>query len=508
MKKSIKKFMSLSLLLAILIGVSACQKEEKSSNSTDTGKETTGQDSSVSTNSPTSDSAAQPAKQDKSDFPLVFIEGGFYGLKDASGNVLAEAKYDYISEQIDSDRVLVVKEQKWGYLDKDGKEVISLSYERAFPFADGLAQVMIDGKYGFINTNNEVIIPAEYPQALNLRGGFAKAEVGDNQWVLFDSHGTKLSSYENIFYFTEGRAEFQKDGKYGFLDESGKEVIPAIYEKADAFTESLSAVKKDGKYGAIDKSGKELLPFEYSSLQIDGADQIWFVKDNEWGMMKADGTVVIPGDYAFYESFEGDVKIAPFSKEGDTFGFIDKNGKQVTDFIYEYGTTRVSEGAAAVLKDGLWGMIDGEGKEILPPSMDYEEIFSFSQGLALVSKDNKVGYIDKQGKVVIPLIYDYPGETFEENGIASVRLNGKSGCIDTKGNLVVPAIYDNIPSFHGRVVSVTSNELNGCVDMTGKELIPVIYEKPFYFFDGIAEMEKDGRKLLFSEMGHILYQEK
>lgn len=286
MKKSIKKFMSLSLLLAILIGVSACQKEEKSSNSTDTGKETTGQDSSVSTNSPTSDSAAQPAKQDKSDLPLVFIEGGFYGLKDASGNVLAEAKYDFISEQIDNDRVLVVKEQKWGYLDKDGKEVISLSYERAFPFADGLAQVMIDGKYGFINTNNEVIIPAEYPQALNLRGGFAKAEVGDNQWVLFDSRGTKLSSYENIFYFTEGRAEFQKDGKYGFLDESGKEVIPAIYEKADAFTESLSAVKKDGKYGAIDKSGKELLPFEYSSLQIDGADQIWFVKDNEWGMMR------------------------------------------------------------------------------------------------------------------------------------------------------------------------------------------------------------------------------
>ena len=56
---------------------------------------------------------------------------------------------------------------------------------------------------------------------------------------------------------TTGSADlvmFEKDGKYGFA----KVVIPAKYDKVNDFVEGLAAVEANGKWGFIDKTGKEI----------------------------------------------------------------------------------------------------------------------------------------------------------------------------------------------------------------------------------------------------------
>jgi hypothetical protein len=45
------------------------------------------------------------------------------------------------------------------------------------------------------------------------------------------------------------------DGKVGFVDYTGKLVVPARYEFANRFSEGLSAVKMNGKWGFINKKG-------------------------------------------------------------------------------------------------------------------------------------------------------------------------------------------------------------------------------------------------------------
>ena len=47
------------------------------------------------------------------------------------------------------------------------------------------------------------------------------------------------------------------DGKFGFIDTTGKEIIPANlpYDEVDIFSDGLCRVKKDGLYGFIDKKG-------------------------------------------------------------------------------------------------------------------------------------------------------------------------------------------------------------------------------------------------------------
>ena len=66
---------------------------------------------------------------------------------------------------------------------------------------------------------------------------------------------------------------FVRDGKTGFVDETGKEVIPLKYDFVKPFSEGLAVVAiheplPQGilfptKYGFVDKTGKEIVPPKY-----------------------------------------------------------------------------------------------------------------------------------------------------------------------------------------------------------------------------------------------------
>ncbi|MEI6157440.1 MAG: WG repeat-containing protein [Atribacterota bacterium] len=51
----------------------------------------------------------------------------------------------------------------------------------------------------------------------------------------------------------EFTAIIEKDGRFGYVNNKGKEIIKPQYEKADFFSEGLAAVRVKGKYGYINK---------------------------------------------------------------------------------------------------------------------------------------------------------------------------------------------------------------------------------------------------------------
>ena len=53
------------------------------------------------------------------------------------------------------------------------------------------------------------------------------------------------------------------------------------------------------------------------------------------------------------------------SKKDDKYGYIDKDGKVVVDYIYEEALDQNQYGFAAIKKDGLWGAIDANGKVVV-----------------------------------------------------------------------------------------------------------------------------------------------
>ena len=73
-------------------------------------------------------------------------------------------------------------------------------------------------------------------------------------------------NYDENWRFSEGLAAVEKNGKYGFVDEAGKEVIPLIYDDVFDFSEGLAHVKKNDKHGFVDKTGKIVIPLIYDDV--------------------------------------------------------------------------------------------------------------------------------------------------------------------------------------------------------------------------------------------------
>ena len=74
-------------------------------------------------------------------------------------------------------------------------------------------------------------------------------------------HQAKKYDWKDKYY--EGLAWVKLNGKWGFIDKTGKEVIPIKYDGAWYFSEGLASVKLNDKWGFIDKAGKEVTPIKY-----------------------------------------------------------------------------------------------------------------------------------------------------------------------------------------------------------------------------------------------------
>lgn len=116
-----------------------------------------------------------------------------------------------------------------------------------------------------------------------------------------------------------------------------------------------------------------------------------------------------------------------------------------------------------------WGIIDKNGKKVTEAV--YDHIWEYYQGYILVVKDEKVGYLDKNGKLITKMKYDiYECQGFHE-GLALVCLNGKKGFINTKGKEVIPLKYDGALNFEDGVAPVCVDGKWGLIDKTGKEIL-------------------------------------
>jgi len=143
-------------------------------------------------------------------------------------------------------------------------------------------------KWGFIDKTGKVVIPVE----------------------LYDGH-TESSLPRIQYIFSEGLSAILKDGKCGYMDQTGSIVISPEYEYACRFSEGLAGVRKDGKWGFIDKTGKTIIPFEYDCanpvnemLFSEGLAAVR--KDSKFGYIDKTGEAVIPFglNYDFVDSFQ------------------------------------------------------------------------------------------------------------------------------------------------------------------------------------------------------------
>jgi len=151
--------------------------------------------------------------------------------------------------------------------------------------------------------------------------------------------------------------------KWGFVDRTGKEVIPFMYEAVQEFSEGLAAVRLNKKWGFVDETGKEVIPFKYEAVQ-NFSEGLAAVRINyRWGFIDTIGKEVIPFTFWAIGDFSEGLAAARYFYGGS--GFIDKAGKEVILFEFQW-VGDFSEGLAAVQRNNKWGAIDKNGTMVVP----------------------------------------------------------------------------------------------------------------------------------------------
>ena len=84
------------------------------------------------------------------------------------------------------------------------------------------------------------------------------------------------------------------------------------------------------------------------------------------------------------------------SKKDGKYGFVDKNGKTVVDYIYDDVTSQNSYGYAGIKKDGKWGAIDKDGKVVKEPTYNLDDYLKIDFiGGWYLGKDINMNYYRK-----------------------------------------------------------------------------------------------------------------
>ena len=247
---------------------------------------------------------------------------------------------------------LIIEPGRWGYIDKTGQLAIPMKFTHAENFSEGLAAAETDQRSGFIDRKGNMLFEVPFNVTMGFREGIVAA-LYKGDVAYFDRHGKKLVTppldYGPSYHsFSEGLATIETGGKSGYMDKTGKLVIPAMFVDAEDFSEGLAAVQVTGemRWCPADEAG------------------------SRYGSAKS-------------------------------YGYIDRNGKMVIPPQFEYaGPFR--EGVANVSTCSKAGFIDRTGKIVLP--VEFEEVFSFRGGLAQVRTrtGQHFGYIDRKGTVVWP----------------------------------------------------------------------------------------------------------
>ena len=187
--------------------------------------------------------------------------------------------------------------------------VIKLSlpfFEDARAFSEGRATVKLSGKWGYVDASGTSVIPTKF-----------------------------VCDYAVAGPFRSGLARVPENGKWEYIGRLGEFVIPARFDMALEFSEGLGLVRLADKYGYIDASGKIVVPPSY--LREPGPSQRDWLQFNtgtgeahrsvaeacEVGFINSLGAFAIPPQFLATGRFQSGLCLAETEK---TIGYINQSG--------------------------------------------------------------------------------------------------------------------------------------------------------------------------------------
>lgn len=152
--------------------------------------------------------------------------------------------------------IIIARNKKESYC-INSKGGISPKYELIYAiYGNSYVTVLKNKLMGLMDFNFKEILPPQYKDFIDIADSLYILQKTNNQYVLFSSTQMKILTPEFTHLIPNrmtDRISFSRDSvHFGFLDYSGKLVIPDTFKRIEDFIGDKAVVQINGKIGIID----------------------------------------------------------------------------------------------------------------------------------------------------------------------------------------------------------------------------------------------------------------
>jgi len=230
---------------------------------------------------------------------------------------------------------------------------------------------------------------------------------------------------------------FDKNGKQGMADGSGKQFIPITYDHLRPFIVGYASFRLNGKAGYIRQSDLHITKTDHLSIGHFRNGIATAGNRDGWGVIDTNAQIIVPFKYKRLRGFFGG--LATTSENGQSWKFIREDGSSAFPGDY-FNPSLSSTGLIGVrwTPDGKFGFLDRAGRTVIPAR--YESIGHFSEGLCAVitgNPNNQInpgyhGFIDAFG--VVKIRFPKTGPFFDMHRDELIDHSFHDGLVRLNGN--------------------------------------------------------------------------
>ncbi|MEE9438824.1 MAG: WG repeat-containing protein [Saprospiraceae bacterium] len=259
---------------------------------------------------------------------------------------------------------------KWGFVDTEKNILIKSMYDSVGFFYNGIAKVKVGGNYGLIRNDNSYLIKPRYQKVGEFYNNFSRITInGESNYI--DSNGDFLENTPLLSGYCGGVITTMYKGVTTKIDEN----YELVFEKLKRIDSKIVMI-----YDTTNLQADTIIDYSHEYIQVVKNGRIGIIKFNQENPSK---TIVKHEDLK-YDS----VVIANYYS-----GSIN------------YSRVKVR---------GLWGIINAQGYGIVKPiylsilnepneirtpiAVTSNVFYKYHKKLLVEYKENKFGYIDIEGK--------------------------------------------------------------------------------------------------------------
>ena len=342
---------------------------------------------------------------------LKVMQNGKYGLINLNGKQILPCEYDNITviQGIENSLIIEKNGQK-GLCNDSGSVLIEPQYTEiknlGETYKDGYITVNSEGKYGVISATKQQILENKFDEIKQTYLGSNYLVIEGGKEKLVNSSGETLieNGFDDIKSNTTRGVIFVLNNLYGEMSTSGEILIEAKYQDLKQVKEGIYIAKQNDKYGIIDESTQEKLPFSYTGITYNDKANLFVAEDENFqtSIIDKDYNVKLIGilvdittdyirmrindEYKYYNLNCEEISSTEalkdntlfLKKENDKYGYVDKSGNVVVDYVYDDATEQNEYGFVAVKQNGLWGSLDKDGKIVIEPKYNLDNYLNIN----------------------------------------------------------------------------------------------------------------------------------